>query len=252
MLAEEFWNKNKDYNPIGKKVLLYSGGSDSWLISHLYEPDIKLYINIHGRYSEEEMKRLPDDVIIEDLDLHRWERADAIVPLRNLYFVMLATNYGDDICLGATAGDRVRDKSLEFKKLTNELLNYLYGPQHWVPEGRKINVNIDYKGYTKKQMLKLYLDQGGDIELAVKGSFSCYNPIDGKECFACKPCFRKAVASMINGYKYSENEEKTLYNYMKKEIIPDILEGTYGRGEEEEADILTIYSELDKKYHKGE
>lgn len=81
-----------------KKVLLYSGGMDSWLIDKIWKPDVKLYIDMKTRYSEEEIKRLPNDVIIEQLDLGKWERTDAIIPLRNLYLVMLATNYGDDIC----------------------------------------------------------------------------------------------------------------------------------------------------------
>ena len=48
------------------KVLLYSGGVDSWLINKLWKPDIKLYININGAYNKEEIKHLPPDVIIID------------------------------------------------------------------------------------------------------------------------------------------------------------------------------------------
>ena len=235
---------------VGKKVLLYSGGSDSWLIDKLWEPDVRLYIDIKGRYSKEEMLRLPDDVIVEEFDLHKWERPDAILPLRNLYFIMLATNFGDDICLGATAGDRVLDKSVKFADDTQALLNYLYSPQHWIPEGRKINLNLDFKSYTKTQLIGLYVRRGGDIEEAVHGFFSCYTPINGKECFNCKPCFRKAVAFMQNGYTYNDEEELKLIDHMKHNIIPDILEGSYGRGKNEETDILKIYNELSVKHGK--
>ena len=74
-----------------KKVLLYSGGMDSWLISHIWKPDMKVYVNMHTRYSEEEIKRikeLNEDVTIIDFPLGQWEREDAIIPLRNLYLVM--------------------------------------------------------------------------------------------------------------------------------------------------------------------
>ena len=98
-----------------KKVLLYSGGMDSWLIDKIWKPDVKLYIDINGEYSKEEIKRLPNDVIVEKLDLGRFEREDKIIPMRNLFFVTLASLYGEEICLGATAGDRVLDKSIEFK-----------------------------------------------------------------------------------------------------------------------------------------
>ena len=120
--------RNDTYN---KKVLLYSGGMDSWLIDKLWKPDIRLYVDMNTRYSKEEMKRLPDDTIIERLDLSKWEREDKIIPLRNMYLIGIATNYGDEICLGATAGDRVLDKSPVFAELYEDLLGYLYQKQHW-------------------------------------------------------------------------------------------------------------------------
>ena len=138
-----------------KKVLLYSGGMDSWLISHLWKPDVKLYIDTGSSYAAEERRRLPPDITIEHLDLNRFERADKIIPLRNLFFVMLASYYGDKICLGATYGDRVLDKSVIFAQKASGLLSYLYQPQHWT-EGRRISVGVQ----------KLY--QSGTVE-AVSG-----------------------------------------------------------------------------------
>ena len=67
------------------KILLYSGGMDSWLMNKLWKPDVKLYINLNGRYNKQEIAHLPKDVIIENLDLSKWERKDRILPLRNLY-----------------------------------------------------------------------------------------------------------------------------------------------------------------------
>jgi 7-cyano-7-deazaguanine synthase in queuosine biosynthesis len=239
----------KDWDPKNKKVLLYSGGSDSYMIDFLWKPDVKLYINIHGRYSEEEISRLPDDVIIEDFPyLGHLERPDAIIPLRNLYFVMIASQFGDEIGIGATAGDRVLDKSPRFAEDTSNLLSYLYSPQHWIPSGRKVKVSLDFKDYTKKQILKMYLENGGNLVEAATQSFSCYDPINGHECFACKPCFRKAVAFMINGYQYNQEQEMILKNYIASEIMPDIEAGIYGRGQEEEDDITTIYNYLCEKY----
>ena len=37
-----------------KKILLYSGGVDSWLINQIWKPDIKLYVNLGTSDSEEE------------------------------------------------------------------------------------------------------------------------------------------------------------------------------------------------------
>lgn len=226
-----------------KKVLLYSGGMDSWLIDKIWKPDVKLYVDMNTRYSQEEIKRLPKDVIIETLDLSKWEREDAIIPLRNLYLIMLATNYGDEICLGATAGDRVLDKSPQFGEMTSELLSFLYSKQHWTDE-RKIKINLDFKKYTKKQLISEYLAMGGDIEEAVKNSFSCYDPIDGEECWQCKPCFRKYVSFKINGYNFGQGIDKKVKEYIKHYIIPDIKAGVYGRGKEEENDIMGVYNSI--------
>ena len=229
------------------KVLLYSGGMDSWLIRQLWRPDKVVYVNMHTKYSEEEIKRLDDEVIVKDFPLTEYEREDKIIPLRNLYLVMVICNMfpeGDlDICLGATAGDRVLDKSFEFAQKTSELLTYLYSPQHWIPNGRKVNVNIDFKSKTKTEILKEYIQNGGDIQKAFNQSFSCYNPVDDHPCWACKPCFRKFVSFAMNGYDFPQEILTKVIPYIKKEILPQINAGTYGR-KEEEVQLLEIL----KKY----
>ena len=221
-----------------KKVLLYSGGMDSWLIDKIWKPDIKLYVNIHTRYSEKELEKLDtSNVQVFDFPLGMWERDDAIIPLRNLYLVMVACNITGsedvEICLGATNGDRVLDKSYEFVNKTNDLLNYLYQPQHWIPEGKKVKVCIDFKDKTKTDLIKLFVENGGNIDDAFKQSFSCYNPVDGHECWSCKPCFRKFVSFAVNGYEFDQDVIDKCITYIKKEILPQIEKGTYGRGKQE-------------------
>lgn len=248
------------------KVLLFSGGSDSVLISYLYEPDYLVYINMHTRYSDEEIEKIknskfgndPRLKIIDFPFLGQYERPDAIIPLRNLYLPMVICNYFDvdtygdlDICLGATAGDRVLDKSPTFAEKTTELLSYLYEPQHWIPQGRKVKINIDYKKYTKTQMLKLYKDKGGDINKLMTESFSCYDPIDGKECWCkngiCKPCFRKYIAYKLNGADFPSDVDVSVCEAIKAEILPSIMAGTYGRAEEE-VEIKEVLKIYEKEY----
>lgn len=231
-----------------KKVLLYSGGMDSWLMSKLWKPDIKLYVDMKTRYSENELARIrkEPDVQVVEFPLGQWEREDAIIPLRNLYLAMVACNVTGsedvEILIGATAGDRVLDKSPEFVNKTTDLLSYLYTPQHWIPEGKKVRVCIDYKQYTKTDLLKMFKEQGGDLEEAFTRSFSCYNPVDGHECWHCKPCFRKFTAFSEAGYKFSDDVARTVCSYIKTDILPDIEAGTYGRGEKEEHDIVDVYN----------
>lgn len=235
-----------------KKVQLYSGGMDSWLIDKIWKPDIKVYVDMHTRYSKEEIKRIReqrDDVEIVDFPLGQWERDDKIIPLRNLYLPMVICNITGnedvDICIGATKGDRVLDKSKEYVEKATDILNYLYQPQWWIPEGKKVRVNIDFKDYTKEDLLKKYLEMGGDLEEAFKSSFSCYEPNeDGTECWCnhgiCKPCFRKFVAFETMGYKFPDEIISNVVNAINKEIIPEIKNGTYGRGEDEERAILEV------------
>lgn len=231
-----------------KKVLLYSGGMDSWLMSKLWKPDIKLYVDMKTRYSESELKRISKepDVTVVEFPLGQWERDDAIIPLRNLYLSMVACNVtgSEDVTvlIGATAGDRVLDKSPEFVNKSTGILSYLYKPQHWIPQGRKVHICIDYKNYTKSDLLKEFIAQGGDIDEAFEQSFSCYNPTDGRECWQCKPCFRKFTAFASVGYQFPPEVIRTCCQYMKSEIIPQIENGTYGRGASEEEDIMNIYN----------
>lgn len=228
------------------KVLLYSGGMDSWLIDKIWKPDYKVYVNMHTRYSDreiEKIKKTNTEVKIIDFPLGQWEREDAIIPLRNLYLAMVICNMTGnedvDICLGATFGDRVLDKSVVFVDKVNDLLNYLYQPQWWIPEGKRVRVNIDFKDKTKEELLKMYLDMGGDLDEAFNNSFSCYNPDkDGHECFCCKPCFRKFVAFESLGYKFDDKVLSKVIPYIAHNIVPDIIDGTYGRGEKEEKAIL--------------
>lgn len=231
-----------------KKVLLYSGGMDSWLMSKLWKPDIKLYVDMKTRYSENELARIrkEPDVQVVEFPLGQWEREDAIIPLRNLYLAMVACNVTGsedvEILIGATAGDRVLDKSPEFVNKATDLLSYLYTPQHWILEGKKVRVCIDYKQYTKTDLLKMFKEQGGDLEEAFTRSFSCYNPVDGHECWHCKPCFRKFTAFSEAGYEFSDDVARTVCSYIKTDILPGIEAGTYGRGEKEEHDIVDVYN----------
>lgn len=225
-----------------KKILLYSGGMDSWLIDKIWKPDERVYIDMGTRYTGNEVSKLDESIRVVKHSLGQYEREDSIIPLRNLYLVMIICNEfpeGDlDICIGATAGDRVLDKSVEFADATSKLLSFLYSPQHWTP-GRTIRVNVDYKNKTKSQLIKEYLDQGGDIKEAFKRSFSCYAPINGGECWACKPCFRKFVAFAMNGMEFDAATSEKAINYIKQEILPLIKSGAYGRREEEQ-EILEI------------
>jgi len=208
------------------KALLYSGGMDSWLIRQLWRPDICIYVDIHGSYSEVEKRRLPDDVVIVDMPfLGTQEMGNAFVPLRNLYFLMIASHYADEICLGATAGDwGNKDKTPDFLEHTECLLNDLWGDKK---VQRHISICRDFVHVPKTELLKRYLEQGHDVREVHDSTFSCYTPADGHECLHCYPCFRKFAILYSFGYIYSEEEERKMWDYIQHYIIPTKEQGGY-------------------------
>lgn len=208
-----------------KKVLLYSGGLDSWLIDKIWKPDVKLYINIQGEYNDAEIARLPKDVIVLDFPLlGKFEMKNKFVPLRNLYFLMIASNYGTDICLGATAGDGSKDKNVDFLYFTESMLSYLWNDKKIK---KTIHIEKTFSRLYKNEILDLYISKGGNINQLKDETFSCYTPINGKECFDCYPCFRKFSLLFANGAEYTKEERKKMWEYVRKNVIPTKEEGGY-------------------------
>lgn len=234
------------------KVLLYSGGMDSWLISKIWKPDVKLYIDINGSYSEIEKNKLPKDVKIIKFPLGQFETPSKYIPLRNLYFLMLATNYGDELCLGAIAGDRgVKDKTPEFFDKTEELLNYLLEKQSNQAESRKIKIEKSFLYKSKSDLVKMYLEMGGTLDEIKENSYSCYNSETGIPCYNCKPCFRKFVTLAHFGYEFDEDAQRKIYEYAKREMIPysKNKNNTYYKNRPSEGEIAEdIVVKLYKKF----
>lgn len=229
-----------------KKVLLYSGGMDSWLIDKLWKPDIKLYVNIHGDYNESEIKRLPKDVEVVDCPfLSKFEMHDTkFLPLRNLYFLMIASHYGDRICLGATGGDwGNKDKTPEFLHMTESMLKYLWSDKK---VNKEISVEDKFVYIPKSDLIRQYIAEGGTIDEIKNSTFSCYTPINENECMECYPCFRKFALLYANGATYTHEEKLKMWKYIKKYIIPTKEEGGYqgtyytDRGEESKDLILAV------------
>ncbi len=229
---------------------------DSYIIRRLWKPDIVLYVDINSRYSKYESERLDSGVSYVDfIDLSNFERPDAIIPYRNVYLVLAALNWVEsnyplellesnetiEIAIGATAGDRVLDKSPEFAEKLSDLLTYLSLPQHWTNNrSRKVKVVLPYKDKTKRWLVREYLFKGYDGQKLITESLSCYDPDSkGNPCGVCKPCIRKAVALVLEGVMSPRSElARKAFETIQEQIIPQIVEGTYGRGQEEESEIL--------------
>ena len=190
-----------------KKVLLYSGGMDSWLIDKLWKPDVKLFFNIGTHNSDKELERVKkrDDVTVIDFPLGEFEQTENnyFLPLRNLHFVVYAAHYGDVICLGATGSSTHRDKNDVFTTLSENVINYLL-----CEEGRQpVKIVTPFRGMSKTDILAQYIREGGNISECYNNTFSCYNPSpDGKPCMRCSSCLSKFTAFYNNGYRFTETE----------------------------------------------
>lgn len=222
------------------KVLLYSGGTDSWLINEIEKPDIRLFFDLGTASSNAELNYLKyrkADVIVDRTlrGLGDLERQDGsfIVPLRNLFFITRAAEYGEHIILGTNKTDAHNDKTLKFAQLTEDLLNYYYGPSlDGLSEIKDIKVDFSYKQYTKPELLKLYMSKNGNIEKYINESFSCYTPIkteDGyKECHNCKVCFNKMMSLFLDGYELPKGYLASFIPYLEN-LYNKINNGTNHR-----------------------
>lgn len=261
---------NTNYKEIkGKKVLLFSGGMDCYIINQLEKPDVLLYIDNHSNYSENEKEYLKkmksagfyqNLVFVEDfINMSSLERTDYIIPSRNAYFILLAAEYGDEIILGATSGDRSTDKDYTFAGMMTGLLNHIYEKSHWVgEESRNLRVNFKYKDYTKQMLIRALIEKrmeelnlseheakkyvAEELSLNTK---SCYDFVDGKPCGVCKPCTRKWLAIVgACGIDTGDYFSKEPLEYFTPEVIDQWIareSGPNNRGPEsrEIIDILT-------------
>lgn len=222
-----------------KKVLLYSGGLDSFIADFLFKPDICLYIDVKGRYSYMELANMMDPtngkLVCEEMaNLTKYERYDdLILPQRNAFFVLQAAFHGEHIMLGATYGDRSSDKDVTFASEMEVLLNHIWKPQHWLPNGREMKVDLPLKDFTKTELVRKYLDAGGDGQI-LANVVSCYNG-SSVACGKCKPCARKWVALKLNGIDAQFDTDPS--KYFTPEMIQRARGGSY-RGPKEDQEIL--------------
>lgn len=184
------------------QVILYSGGMDSLILGRMFPSALKLYVDTRSAYSKKELEFLPTDVLRAPsmLNLSHIERPDSIVPSRNAYLSLVAANYGDEIMLGATAGDASTDKDEKWAGMMTELLRYMYSSKHFTP--REIKVSLPIKDKTKAELVRWYVSDGHCIDTLVH-SVSCYSS-EHKHCGVCKSCTRKWLALEAEGISCDE------------------------------------------------
>lgn len=181
-----------------RKVQLYSGGMDSYIISKLWKPDVKLYFDYGTEQNVEEMRRLPNDVIVKKLPIGEYIQDDGVntIPLRNLLFSAIAVNYGDEILIGGLKTDVHFDKTEEFAAGCTELFNSVLEREAFP---QTVKVVTPFRGHSKTDLVYEYLKAGGTVEDIEANSWSCHWPKDGEPCGECVPCKarRKAIEEAL-------------------------------------------------------
>ena len=171
-----------------KKVLMYSGGWDSYCASFIHPDAKKLYINFHTPYSEIEMKNLPADVEIQDVDLQRYALADGYhIPQRNVIMALIAAaSVMPDaerdldpeievyIC-GVKEDATAPDKSPYYFSCLS-LLASMFGTN-----GNRFNVNV--KGFFDYDKITMW-EMAGKPDM--RNIISCYKGENCGKCLACK------------------------------------------------------------------
>ncbi|HVB44711.1 MAG TPA: 7-cyano-7-deazaguanine synthase [Streptosporangiaceae bacterium] len=181
------------------EILLFSAGLDSFPAWHYLGHPRCLYFDIRHRYREQELAAITalsrrcgiEIEISTELDLSAWEASDAIIPMRNVYFAMLAANRATTIWCTGVKGDATADKSpAAFADISGFISRYI---------GTTIRVDSPFWQMTKTEIVAWYLEAGlspQDLLL----TFSCSRADGhGDHCGRCSSCLRRWISLVNNG-----------------------------------------------------
>lgn len=199
----------------GKKVVLYSGGLDSFCLAWKVKPDLLLYFDTGLPEQQREIERITsmqmDGLLPAPLTIDRrfhlapYKLPNEVMPFRNLYFIAGGFSYGDQLYLGKTASSRNLDKNATFAKLAGDVLRYVSQRPEGNPPGlvmEDMHILLPFDGVTKSKFLAEYLSTVNGETAALMRTRSCYKA-DGPECGVCVSCVRKAIAFVNNGLPIS-------------------------------------------------
>ncbi len=185
-----------------KEVLLYSGGMDSYIAWHYLKKPQTLYVPLNHKYVNNESKAIrqtiPSTIISSPFDFAHLEKADAEIPLRNMYLVMYAVNMGYDKIHLITQKDEtaMADRSQAFMDKASKLLSVL--------AEKPIEVSSPFMELDKFGMVSWYKDNGLPI-LELLKTWACHQPTDqGDACMNCPACFRREISLEFSGIHSSK------------------------------------------------
>lgn len=179
-------------------VVLVSGGVDSFIAYHFVKKmmlDIEsitpLFIDYGGRYTNKERTHvlsLFPDLVIDNSTLFLRDHEigeKAFIQNRNIYLALIASRYGDGICMAGLKDDRVGDKSPGAFAAMSTVLTEC-NDNHYL-------VFSPFFGMEKVEVIEWYLNEGLP-EKDLHKTISCYADDDAHFCGECPACYRKFCA----------------------------------------------------------
>lgn len=193
------------------RVLLYSTGLDSELYRLLEKPETLLFFKSGARYEHLEEKQLKSfverglldkqELIVDDtLNFRSLEGKNSIVPMRNIFYILRALEYANEVLIGVTYYDLHYDKQPDvLSALTGFVQNYYYFrdiPDNW--DSVHPRILTPHRNLTKGQLLKKAIDERIDVS-HIPTLRTCYDGKSEKGCGVCASCVAKAIALAVNG-----------------------------------------------------
>ena len=205
---------------MARRILMYSGGLDSFILKYLYKfaDDECLFVDVGTADCRKERQLVETyfpPMRIISLPLAQWELQNKIIPFRNHFLSLVAAQYASEIYFGFTAGDTTLDKDIVFQnQMSNVLTYFASGPVGKMPlsVNSPIRILMPYKEQTKTELVRAYLAAGGDEEALDYVSRSCYSGEHVSHCGECRSCLRRFVALKLNGiYRGTEFKKDPVY-----------------------------------------
>ena len=183
-----------------KRIQLFSGGLDSYMLWHLLDKPQAVYIRYGHKYQERELDTIAalqavepelQITILDGPQVGVTEKSDGHIPHRNLLLVTTAAAMlnPEVIYLGALRGEASRDKSYRFLRRTTRLLSSCEQP---------VRVLSPSKRYTKTRLVRKFIKQYPDKVKHLAITRSCYADTE-LPCGRCVACYKRWVAMINNG-----------------------------------------------------
>ena len=187
------------------EVILNSGGMDSFFVASMKPGVQHVFVDIGQKYAAKERVAASHIaaffgsplVHVRGAEIGSFEdAASGIIPLRNAELILCAGQFGNIINLGILSNEVNSDKSPEFLRAMELVMNISCRAQYWT-EGTTFSIKTPLGTKSKAQLVKEWAvscDTAGWE--ALLQTVSCYSASDS-HCGRCPSCFKRWVALRV-------------------------------------------------------